>query len=133
MAVNLFMPTVYLSLKQHKKHLKNRFILDFSSFYHLQTIIEIFVLDQYFLYSDLVQKPWKLQGTNMNIYSNCQYIILPVTSHIQASCVSFKFFFNLAMTLQLLSVIWRTQNLSAFTFYVGNILSMVTSLLLPGI
>ena len=38
----------------------NRFILDFSSFYHLQTIIESFVLDQYFLYNNLVQKPLKL-------------------------------------------------------------------------
>ena len=45
----------------------NRFILDFSSFYHLQTIIDSFVLDQYFLYNDLVQKPWKLQGTSSKV------------------------------------------------------------------
>ena len=61
--INILRPTVYLLPKQHNKHQKNeinRFILDFSSFHHLQTIIDSFVLDQYFLYNNLVQKPWKL-------------------------------------------------------------------------
>ena len=70
----------------------------------------------------------------MNIYSNCQYIILPVTSYLSYLCLFKGSSFNLALTLQLLSKsFWHAQNLSASSFYTGKILSMVTALLLPGI